>query len=99
MREESISKLIEKTKMKIVKNYASVEKDVLKYIEKKHNIELNKNDLSDISFSAVDMDSLDTAELILSIEEKYGIDLEDQEVYHTKTIRNFIDCVYKKLNK
>ncbi len=85
--------------MKIIKNYASVEHDVLKYIEKKHNVILNKNNLDDISFNMINMDSLDTAELILTIEEKYNIDLEDQEVYHTKTIRNFINCVFEKLNK
>jgi len=98
MREENTLKPIEKVKMKIVKNYASIEHDVLKYIEKKHGTILNKNDLDNISFNAINMDSLDTAELILSIEEKYNIDLEDQEVYHTKTIRNFIDCIYKKLS-
>lgn len=92
-----MSKLIEKNDMKIVKNYASVEHDVLKYIEKKHNIILNKNDLADINFSAINMDSLDLAELILAMEEKYNIDLPDQEVYHSKNIRNFIDNVYEKL--
>lgn len=83
--------------MKIIKNYASVEHDVLKYIEKTHNIILNKDELSEISFNAIGMDSLDTAELILFIEEKYNIDLEDQEVFHMKTIRNFIDHIYNKL--
>lgn len=83
--------------MKIIKNYASVEHDVLKYIEKTHSIILNKDELSEISFNAIGMDSLDTAELILFIEEKYNIDLEDQEVFHMKTIRNFIDHIYNKL--
>lgn len=85
--------------MKVVKNYASIEHDVLKYIEKNHNIILNKDDLDSININTIGIDSLDMAELILFIEEKYNIDLPDQEVYHTKTVRNFIDSVYKKLNK
>lgn len=84
--------------MKINKNYASIEHEVLKYIEKKHNVIIDKNDMSNITFNTIGMDSLDTAELILSMEEKYNIDLEDQEVYHKKTIRNFIDNIYEKIN-
>ena len=85
--------------MKIIKNYSSIECEILKYIEKKHGIYLNKDDLSGISFAAIGMDSLDTAELILFIEEKYNIDLEDQEVFHNKNVRKFIDSIYNKLNK
>ena len=83
--------------MKVIKNYASIENEILKYIEKKHNTNLNKYDLANISFTTISMDSLDVAELILFIEEKYNIDLNDKEIYHIKNIRDFIDYIYEKL--
>lgn len=83
--------------MKTIKNYASIENEILKYIEKKHNTNLNKYDLGNISFATISMDSLDIAELILFIEEKYNINLNDKEIYHIKNIRDFIDYIYEKL--
>ena len=85
--------------MKTIKNYSSIEKDILKYIEKNQGILLDKNDIDEINLISLGMDSLDVAELILAFEEKYNIDLEDQQVYRFKSVRNFINCIYEKVNK
>lgn len=85
--------------MKTIKNYSSIEKDILKYIEKNQGILLDKNDIDDINLISLGMDSLDVAELILAFEEKYNIDLEDQQLYRFKSVRNFINCIYEKVNK
>jgi acyl carrier protein len=85
--------------MKTIKNYSSIEKDILKYIEKNQGILLDKNDIDDINLISLGMDSLDVAELILAFEEKYNIDLEDQQLYRFKSIRNFINCVFEKITE
>lgn len=85
--------------MKTIKNYSSIEKDILKYIEKNQGILLDKNDIDEINLISLGMDSLDVAELILAFEEKYNIDLEDQQIYRFKSVRNFINCVFEKITE
>lgn len=85
--------------MKNIKNYSSIEKDILKYIEKNQGILLDKNDIDEINLISLGMDSLDVAELILAFEEKYNIDLEDQQIYRFKSVRNFINCVFEKITE
>jgi acyl carrier protein len=63
------------------------------------DILLDKNDIDDINLISLGMDSLDVAELILAFEEKYNIDLEDQQLYRFKSIRNFINCVFEKITE
>ncbi|AEM72033.1 phosphopantetheine-binding protein [Allomuricauda ruestringensis DSM 13258] len=40
---------------------------------------------------------LDSVELLMSVEEKFGIRIEDSEAEKIYTVQNFVDCVYSKI--
>lgn len=42
-------------------------------------------------------DSLDMLELIMSLEERFGIEVPDEDAEHIKTVRDVVDYVKKRL--
>ncbi|AZQ44183.1 acyl carrier protein [Nonlabens ponticola] len=40
---------------------------------------------------------LDSVELLMSVEDKFGIRIEDSEAEKIYTVQNFVDCVYSKI--
>jgi acyl carrier protein len=40
---------------------------------------------------------LDSVELLMSVEDKFGIRIEDSEAEKIYTVQNFVDCVYDKI--
>jgi acyl carrier protein len=42
------------------------------------------------------LDSLDAVEVIVSLEDEYGIEIDDDEVEKLKTVQDLIDCVVRK---
>jgi len=43
-------------------------------------------------------DSLDVVELVMALEDEFGIDIPDEEVGEIKTVGNAVDYITKKLN-
>lgn len=45
------------------------------------------------------MDSLDSVELVMAMEEEFGLEIADEDAEKLKTVGNVIDYLKKKLNK
>lgn len=52
----------------------------------------------DSTFENLGADSLDTIELIMKIEDEFGIRLPDEETDSVKTVKDLVDIIEKKLN-
>ncbi|MBI3319757.1 MAG: acyl carrier protein [Candidatus Omnitrophica bacterium] len=42
-------------------------------------------------------DSLDTVELVMAIEEEFGIEIPDEDAEHILTVGKLVDCLEQKL--
>lgn len=45
----------------------------------------------------LDLDSLDTVEMTLGIEERFGVEIADEELEDVVTVGDVIDVIHKKL--
>jgi acyl carrier protein len=46
----------------------------------------------------LDLDSLDTVELTLGLEERFNIEIPDSDLEHLATVRDAVDLIEKKLS-
>jgi len=51
----------------------------------------------DLSFRDLGLDSLDLVDLVMELEEKAGIEFEDEELFNIKTVGDLYMLVDKKL--
>ena len=76
---------------------AEVEEKVKKIIEEK--LSVNADQITNEARFTEDLkaDSLDTVELIMALEDEFGLDIPDEEADKIKTVQDTIDYIQKKL--
>ncbi len=78
---------------------AAVEEKVKKIIEEK--LSVNADQITNDARFAEDLkaDSLDTVELVMALEDEFGLDIPDEEADKIKTVKDTIDYIEKKLGE
>lgn len=76
---------------------SSVEEKVKKIIEEK--LSVNADQITNEAKFAEDLkaDSLDTVELVMALEDEFGLDIPDEEADKIKTVQNAIDYIASKM--
>lgn len=76
---------------------ADVEEKVKKIIEEK--LSVNADQITNEARFTEDLkaDSLDTVELIMALEDEFGLDIPDEEADKIKTVQDTIDYIQNKL--
>ena len=76
---------------------AEVEEKVKKIIEEK--LSVNADQITNEARFTEDLkaDSLDTVELIMALEDEFGLDIPDEEADKIKTVQDTIDYIQNKL--
>ena len=79
-------------------NYSMLEEEFIKYVHKTYRINLS---IQSLNLRPVDigMDSLDTVEMLLWAEEKYGIKTENSDYSETRPMLEFLELVYSRIPK
>ena len=54
---------------------------------------------ADTSIDELELDSLDTVEIVMSLEEEFELELQDDELEHLSTVRQIVEYVDSKLSK
>ncbi len=75
---------------------SSIEEKVKKIIEEK--LSVNADQITNDARFAEDLkaDSLDTVELVMALEDEFGLDIPDAEADKIKTVQNAIDYIGSK---
>ena len=75
---------------------SGVEEKVKKIIEEK--LSVNADQITNDAKFAEDLkaDSLDTVELVMALEDEFGLDIPDEEADKIKTVQNAIDYIGTK---
>ncbi|NIM19501.1 MAG: acyl carrier protein [Candidatus Latescibacteria bacterium] len=76
-----------------------VEEKVKKIIEEK--LSVNADQITNEARFAEDLkaDSLDTVELVMALEDEFGLDIPDEEADKIKTVQDTIDYIERKLGE
>lgn len=76
---------------------SSVEEKVKKIIEEK--LSVNADQITNDARFAEDLkaDSLDTVELVMALEDEFGLDIPDGEAEKIKTVQDAIDYINSKM--
>jgi len=74
-----------------------VEEKIKKIIEEKLGV--NADQITNEARFAEDLkaDSLDTVELVMALEDEFGLDIPDDEAENIKTVQNAIDYIGSKM--
>ena len=74
------------------------ESKVKKIIEEK--LSVNADQITNDARFAEDLkaDSLDTVELVMALEDEFGLDIPDEEAEKIKTVQNAIDYITEKMD-
>jgi acyl carrier protein len=75
---------------------SDIEVKVKKIIEEK--LSVNADQITNEARFAEDLkaDSLDTVELVMALEDEFGLDIPDEEAEKIKTVQNAIDYITSK---
>jgi acyl carrier protein len=75
---------------------SEIEAKVKKIIEEK--LSVNADQITNEARFAEDLkaDSLDTVELVMALEDEFGLDIPDEEAEKIKTVQNAIDYITSK---
>jgi acyl carrier protein len=75
---------------------SEIEVKVKKIIEEK--LSVNADQITNDARFAEDLkaDSLDTVELVMALEDEFGLDIPDEEAEKIKTVQNAIDYITSK---
>lgn len=75
---------------------SEIEAKVKKIIEEK--LSVNADQITNDAKFAEDLkaDSLDTVELVMALEDEFGLDIPDEEAEKIKTVQNAIDYITSK---
>lgn len=90
LKEESYK---QKPKLKVFKNKEEVEKKVKKIIEHQMGISLEKIHLDDRFIQDLKTDSLDTVELVLSLEKAFKVSISDEEAESMLKVKDTVEKV------
>jgi len=76
---------------------SDIEAKVKKIIEEK--LSVNADQITNDARFAEDLkaDSLDTVELVMALEDEFGLDIPDEEAEKIKTVQNAIDYINTKV--
>ena len=76
---------------------SDIEAKVKKIIEEK--LSVNADQITNEARFAEDLkaDSLDTVELVMALEDEFGLDIPDEEAEKIKTVQNAIDYINSKV--
>ncbi len=76
---------------------ADVEEKVKKIIEEK--LSVNADQITNDARFAEDLkaDSLDTVELVMALEDEFGLDIPDDDADKIKTVQDTIDYIVQKI--
>jgi acyl carrier protein len=76
---------------------SEIEAKVKKIIEEK--LSVNADQITNEARFAEDLkaDSLDTVELVMALEDEFGLDIPDEEAEKIKTVQNAIDYITSKV--
>ncbi len=77
-------------------NYSILEENIIKYMNHKYKIHMTLEHL-ELRLIDLGLDSLDMVELIITLEEKYGIIITPSEFDETDTFRKLVDILYNKI--
>ena len=77
-------------------NYSILEENIIKYMNHKYKIHMTLDHL-ELRLIDLGLDSLDMVELIITLEEKYGIIITPSEFDETDTFRKLVDISYDKI--
>ncbi len=75
---------------------SEIEAKVKKIIEEK--LSVNADQITNDAKFAEDLkaDSLDTVELVMALEDEFGLDIPDEEAEKIKTVQNAVDYITEK---
>lgn len=78
-------------------SHPETEAKVKKIIEEK--LSVNADQITNEARFAEDLkaDSLDTVELVMALEDEFGLDIPDEEAEKIKTVQNAIDYIVGKM--
>lgn len=75
-----------------------IQQDVLKIIS--NHLNVNESDINDETpLSQLGADSLDKIEIVMMIEEKLDVNIDDTDVENVKTFEELVDLVTKKIGE
>ena len=67
--------------------------------EQKINVDLNNEANLQKSLTDLGIDSLSALKIIVNLEEKFNIHMDDQEIAKVKNLQELTDLLYKTINK
>jgi acyl carrier protein len=63
-------------------------------------LQVDKNDIAlESSFKTLDVDSLDKLEIVMKIEEQFGIEIDDEKAAKLETVHEAIDVINQLMKK
>ena len=82
--------------LEVILDMSDIEAKVKKIIEEK--LSVNADQITNEARFAEDLkaDSLDTVELVMALEDEFGLDIPDEEAEKIKTVQNAIDYITSK---
>jgi acyl carrier protein len=82
--------------LEVILDMSDIEAKVKKIIEEK--LSVNADQITNEARFAEDLkaDSLDTVELVMALEDEFGLDIPDEDAEKIKTVQNAIDYITSK---
>ena len=77
----------------------SIEERVIKIVAEQLGIKENEVKFESRFVEDLGADSLDTVELIMSLEDEFSIEISDSEAENAKTVKDVVDYIENKLEK
>ena len=77
----------------------STEESVIKVVAEQLGVNENEVKFESRFVEDLGADSLDTVELIMSLEEEFGIEIPDEDAEKAKTVKDVIGYIENKLKK
>jgi acyl carrier protein len=76
---------------------SEIEAKVKKIIEEKLSVNADQITMDAKFAEDLKADSLDTVELVMALEDEFGLDIPDEEAEKIKTVKNAIDYITEKM--
>lgn len=77
----------------------SIEERVIQVVAEQLGIKENEVKFESRFVEDLGADSLDTVELIMSLEDEFSIEISDSEAENAKTVKDVVDYIENKLEK
>jgi len=76
---------------------SEIEAKVKKIIEEKLSVNADQITMDAKFAEDLKADSLDTVELVMALEDEFGLDIPDEEAEKIKTVKNAVDYITEKM--